>query len=422
MSRPDVLISPEAAAGHPAPPLPFFAILETPYGIQSHLLTFVTMTLMRNTGVSIDRAASIGSLAALPLTFYFLYSPLVDFFVRRRTWALAGSTLSGLLTGAAILSCTGARVQLTTLFLFAAAIFSTFISAATGGLMASLLSPAQKARVGTWVQLGNLGIGALAFGLFEILSEHTTRPVMAIVAVPIMVLPGLITLFIKEPPVTPTGSFSHTFRGIGSELRDTFLSWDNLPGILLLLAPIGVGSITTVLTGLQRDYHATSAQIAFANGWGGGLLTILGTLAALLIPVRWNRMVAYALACTFYGAISLLIGIAPLTSRTIVAGMLASNFGVGLCFGLYTGLLLYIMRREGRCQSSRYTLLNSVGNLPLAYLLFIEGKVVAHFGPRSLGLFDAAANFVPIGIFFAWWAWKQARLPQPTPFLGVEPI
>ena len=45
--------------------------------------------LLRNEGVNPARAASIVALLSLPHAIYFLWGPLTDFFVRRRTWLMA---------------------------------------------------------------------------------------------------------------------------------------------------------------------------------------------------------------------------------------------------------------------------------------------------------------------------------------------
>src|SRR3569623_666794 len=49
--------------------------------------------LGRQQGISTDRVAGIIALLALPTSIYFLWSPITDFLVRRRTWLLIGGIL-----------------------------------------------------------------------------------------------------------------------------------------------------------------------------------------------------------------------------------------------------------------------------------------------------------------------------------------
>jgi PAT family beta-lactamase induction signal transducer AmpG len=392
------------------PPLPFFALMEAPYGIQFALTVAIPMVLMRNAGVGIEKASALASLAALPSTFYFLYAPLVDFFIRRRTWLLLATSATSLLSSAAILFSPATHLSLVSALLFSGTLTGMLISAATGGLMGSLLDPPRKARVGAWVQLGNCGANSLFFGLLLFLAPRFSRPQLALVTLLCMLLPALVVFALHEPARQPTAqTYASVLRGIGRELRITFLSLRNLPAILLLIAPIGTGAITSVLSGLVHDYGASSAQLGFANGWGGGLLTAIGALCYLIFPARWNRTLAYSLSGILYGSISFLIAAGPMRPSTLIAGMLASNFLQGLVYAAYTGLILQTLAFAGRCPSSRYTILNSIGNLPVVYMTSVLGLVAAHFGARAVGLADGALNVTVAALFFAWYAWIKLR-------------
>jgi PAT family beta-lactamase induction signal transducer AmpG len=401
-----------------SPPLPLFSLLEAPYGMQAAVAVLVPMFLLRSAGLPIDQAGAISAFCLLPATFYFAYSPLVDFFVRRRTWLLLGLVVSAVLCGLAVgLSGSTGRLSLLTGLLFAGTAASMLISAATGGLMASLLDAQGKSRVGAWVQIGNLGANALFFGLLLFVYPHLSRPLLGWFTGLVILLPGLAVFAVREPLREPAGqtygrTYGSTMRGIGRELRATFLSLRSVPGILLLVSPLGTGAITTVLSGLTRDYGAGADQLGFANGWGGGLLTATGALCVLLMPARWNRMLPYALSGIVYGAVSLLIGAGPLRPMTLIAGMLASNFAQGICYAAYTGVILQTMGIGGRCQSSRYTILNSIGNLPVVYMTVLESLAAAHFGAHAVGVFDGAFNLLTAAIFFAWWAWAKAARPS----------
>src|SRR4051794_15525329 len=53
--------------------------------------------LARQQGISSLRTSQIISLLALPTMIYFLWSPVTDFLVRRRTWLLIGGLGGGVL-------------------------------------------------------------------------------------------------------------------------------------------------------------------------------------------------------------------------------------------------------------------------------------------------------------------------------------
>jgi MFS transporter, PAT family, beta-lactamase induction signal transducer AmpG len=370
----------------------------------SGVVTAVSLFILRNAGLPIDQAASISSFAVLPLTFYFFYAPLADFFFRRRTWWLIATSTGGLLCATAVLLSSPSRAHLIAILLFTGSVSAGLMTAAIGGLAATLLTKAEKAHVGAWSNAGSLGANSLLFGVLVFLAPRCSNHTLALLTAAAMLLPGLAAFALPEPSYTPsTGTLAATLGNVAREVGQTLFSWTNLPGILLLLAPIGVGSITSMLTGLSAEYHASAAQVAFANGWGGGLITAAGALCVLLVPARWNRLPAYCLAAVVYGIVSLLIGAGPMKASTLVAGLLASNFAQGICWGAYTGVILQTMGRDGRCHSSRCAVLNSLGNFSAVYLLWAEGKVAAHFGAHAVGYFDGAANLATAAAFFLWW-------------------
>ena len=96
------------------PPLPLFSLLEMPYGTGNALSILVAPYLLTSAGYTIAQATAVSSIALLPATLYFLYAPLTDFLVKRKTWYLIAVTLSALLGAAAILLSGSHRLSLIT--------------------------------------------------------------------------------------------------------------------------------------------------------------------------------------------------------------------------------------------------------------------------------------------------------------------
>ena len=156
---------PEVETQSPATPHDrpwLFAFLITPeaviaLGLVSGALTY----LLRDEGVTPGRAASIASLLSLPHAIYFLWGPLTDFWMRRRTWLL-------LAAAAAAISLVAAfhQSQLATPWgvglLFLSACFGVFVVAACGGMLGTLKSELSRRRAGSFYQTGSLAFGAVA--------------------------------------------------------------------------------------------------------------------------------------------------------------------------------------------------------------------------------------------------------------------
>lgn len=169
-----------------------------------------------------------------------------------------------------------------------------------------------------------------------------------------------------------------------------------------------------MLTGLTEQYHASPGELSFANGWGAGITTACGALLMLIVPAGWDRRFVYAAAGLVYASASLLLASGPLSPGTFLVGMLASNFAQGFCWSALTGLILSLMGVPGRSESSRYALLGSLFFASTTYMVWLDGRVIQRYGPRSLGLFDAVANIASAALFFLWWIPTRRLRSQPA--------
>ena len=395
------------------PPLWLFSILEMPYGVISGVIRILLPFLLRQSGLGLGKIGAILALISLPGTFCVFYTPVVDFWMRRRTWLLTAAFVSAACSAVGIWFLGAAPINLIALLFLGASSFAMGVSAATGGLMGALLHGQQRARVGGWVQAGNLGAASLGGGLLLMLASRHGNHLLAIAAVILIISPALAALTVPEPPLLKTGeSYETRLRIIGRDIRQAFFSKKNIPGLLLLAAPVGTGAMATLMSGMTQEYGASVAQLAVARGFGGGVLTAAGALCAIMMPVRVNTMVPYAFTGLFYGIVCLAVSSGPLTPHTLVAGLLFANFARGLSFGCYTGVVLQIMGTGNKGQSSLYILLNSIGSVPIMYMTWFGGMVVERFGTRSLGTFDGLANITTVLVFWAWWSIRRPNFGQ----------
>ena len=57
-------------------------------GLVNAIIVILMPYVLRQQGVAVDRIAEIVAVASIPNVWYFLYSPVVDLGLRRRTWIL----------------------------------------------------------------------------------------------------------------------------------------------------------------------------------------------------------------------------------------------------------------------------------------------------------------------------------------------
>ena len=386
------------------PPPWLFLILMLPGGIYSGFIQTPLPYVLGKAGVPVDRIANIASLIQVPTIFYFLWAPLVDMKLRRRNWMVLASFLSAVslvvtmpLVGVSHLTAIAA-------LLFAGMAVNVLVSAAQGGLMVTSLSREGQAQASAWTQAGNLGGGALGAGITMWFLARLPLPVAGLATSAMTAIPSLAALTISEkPPVTSSTWIDHLGK-IFKELLAVFHSRRTVWSLLLLASPVASGAALNLLPAVAGQYGVGREGVMWVNGVAGGLVLASGSLLAALVPGEWDRRLTYATAGLLNG----------LASLTFLAGNHPTVYYVGTVLYLVTtgagyarfiALVIDILGPGEHGTSTRYSLFLAAGNLPITYVLWMDGQGFRHFGTRGLFGVDALGNVLVFtlvaGIWFA---------------------
>src|SRR6202789_2501527 len=177
----------------PAPWL--FALMSVPHavitgGVSGTLLSF----LLRQQGVALHAIANQRALLLLPGSLFFLWSPVTDFLLRRKTWLLL-STAASALTVMIALETSNYASRSAVALLWTSSCLILLASASLGGLVASLMLPEQKTRVGCFLQAGNLAGVAFSGGGLLLLAAHVSKLTLGLAAAALTFLPALPVLW-----------------------------------------------------------------------------------------------------------------------------------------------------------------------------------------------------------------------------------
>jgi hypothetical protein len=363
--------------------------------------------LLRRAGMPIDQVANAIALLGIPSSIYFLWSPLADLWVTRRAWYLI-STL-----GSAAMLALGSYLlyrspEVAVWVYFFGLIFCMLISSAYGGLIAAMLAPEGRTRGAAWVQAGNLGGGAIAPGLILYLALHYRMSVWISLAVLLLVAPGLMVLFLREPPRHASPSFGAHLRQVGYELRETCLTSKNFFGLILLLAPPGAGALTGLLPAIAEDFHVAGSSVVWINGLGGGLLMTVGCLAGGWIP-RFDRRVAYGLAGALIALPAFYLTFAPATYGVYMVGTVVYLFTIGFTSTLSMDLVLDVVGAVGKSGSLRFSILTAFSYLPTAYMTWIEGRAAHAYGFRAVPAVEAISALFDLPLIVLWIVWRRRK-------------
>ena len=356
-------------------------------GLASGALTF----LLRNEGVSPGRAASIAALIQLPHAIYFLWGPVTDFWLRRRTWLMVGAAAAAVAFLGAFHQRTLATPRAVGL-MFLGACFGVIVAAACGGMMGTLKSEANKRRASSAYQAGSLAIGAISVFLLLKFSERLNLGELGLIVAAMVVLPALFASAAPKQSMVREHGLEETLVRIGREFKSTFLRWEAIPYTLLIVAPCASGAMIGLLPELARDYGVSGEQVAWINGVAGALLTTAGALSASLIPVRVRAPIAYLLVGLVNAATLALLCLGPQRPAIYFVSTVLFLFTVGAGYALFTAVSLEFLGGSGKSGSARYAIINSLGNLPVSYMTWLDGRGYAHWGPRGMPGIDALVS------------------------------
>jgi hypothetical protein len=301
-----------------------------------------------------------------------------------------------------------AHLTAVTVLLLAGMTINVMVSSAQGGLMVTTLSRAGQAQASGWTQAGNLGGGALGGGITLWMLGRLPLPIAATATAAMTALPSLAGLTIAEDePVQATNLIDHV-RKIGKELNGVFHSRRTLWGLLLLASPVSSGAALNLLPAVASHYRVGGQGVMWVNGMAGGLVLALGSLLATFVPGEWDRRLTYAGAGLLNGLASLVLLIGN-TPAVYFIGTVLYLITTGFGYARFTALVMDVLGHGEHGTSTRYSLFLSAGNLPIAYVLWLDGQGFRHFGTHGLIAVDAAGNFLVFAIVAIAWAARRKQ-------------
>lgn len=408
--------APQHSAGPPLARALALWRADSPVGYICRVLLDRSAFLLSRDGVPVEEIARIGSLLYVPPILMFLWTPVVDVKLRRRTWLVLGAFVTALCMWVASLLLGPSHLKLLTSLLFFGGCVVALVAASCGGLMATMLSESAQSKAAGWNQAGNFGGGVLGAALVLWLVEHLPLSAVGLATAALVVLPALVAFTVPEAPPSP----SPWFRGRFAEMRREALAVLHSPkrrwGVLLLIAPGSTCAAYNLLAALASSYGVGATGVIWTNGVGGGVVLGLGSLCSVLVPGNWDRRLTYA-GAGMTNALAAIVLLAAYRPSVYFWGTLFYLLTAGLCNARYVALMLDIIGPEGHDASTWYCALLSAGNIPVASMIWLEGRSFHSFGPHGLLWTDAGANlivFAVVALAFLTRGFGLQRTPTAT--------
>ena len=371
-------------------PLWLMGLTNSVFGMYAGIVLISVPQLLSNRHVPETTIAAMTAVMASPGFWTFLVSPVLDVHFSRRWYSIASALMAALLLIVALLNLD--RLELVEILLVAGYFFANLYQSALGGWLSSITSQEQKSALSSWVTIGNVGgSGIMAVATGELV-RNVPPHIAAFLLGAVILLPTSVFLFMPAPAPDRRlagESFAQFFGEVLSLLRRR----EVLIAIVLFAAPAATFSLTNFLSGIGDDYHASSHFVSLvggvgilAGGVGGGLL--------FRFVDRWLPLRYLYLAIGVAGSLfTLVLIVLPRTPALFGIGFLGENIFQGLAITTSIAVAFETIGPRNPLAATIYCLVTSAFNIPITYMLLIDG-----WGYGKQGVAGAFAVDASLGI------------------------
>ena len=353
-------------------------------------------------GVSVEQVAALIAVSYIPQTWKFLWAPVADTTLSRKTWYLLAALLSAV--GIFVTGAIPADEQSLPL-LYAAVLVSnvavTFLAMATESLMIYNTPPELHGRAGGWFQAGNLGGNGLGGGAGLWLAQTLPEPWMAgaALAAACALCGAALWLVPEPPPLRRTGHYGRTLVAVLKDLWQVARTRAGILALLICFLPIGSGAASNLWSAVADDWHASANTVALATGVFSGIVSALGCLVGGYVSDRMDRKTSYALYGLLMAMCTVAMALAPRTEPMYIVFTLMYAFIQGLTYAGFTAVVLETIGLGAA--ATKFNLYASLSNVPIAYMTLVDGWAHTRWGAAGLLGVEAAIGAVGIVVFVA---------------------
>jgi len=399
-----------SARQHAAHPF-LFLVLFIPFGAVPGFLTVALAYELKKKGIDTADIAIVVGLSYVCLLLKWLWAPLVDTLLTRKTWYVGSTLVSSLgfwLAGKAAMGEHPSLVAISA-WLTISNFMSTLLAMAVESLMAATVPDDQRGRAGGWSMAGNLGGqglgGGLSLWLIESGGFSSAASGAALGLLCALCCIALVWVHDDRPLLKVEGHVEAAghlgvranLRAIGTDLWELMRSRLGILALMICLLPIGSGAAQNLWSPIADEWHASADIVAFVTGAMSGLISAAGCLAGGWLCDRMDRRTAYCLFGFLLCAVAAGMALCPRTSDQYIFWTSAYAFVVGLCYAAYCAVVLEAIGKTAA--ATKFSFLSAVSNLPIMLMTFVDGWSQGRFGTNGMLWTEAATGVVGIIVF-----------------------
>jgi MFS family permease len=265
--------------------------------------------------------------------------------------------------------------------------------------MAHATSADEKGRTGGWSQAGILGGAGLGGGAGLWLAQHIGASwVPGGVLGATCVLTSIAVLFLNEPPTEHrVACYSQSVVNVAKDVWSVLRSRLGFLALVLMILPIGIGAAQNLWAAVAGDWRASADVVALVNGALGGIVSMFGCVFGGYASDVMDRKTAYCSFGVTLAICAVAMAMAPRTEAMFIIFTCLYAFILGFCYAAFGAVTLEAI--GGGAAATKYNLIASVSNMPIAYLTMINGWAQARWGSGGMLYVEAACGTAAVALF-----------------------
>jgi len=384
----------------------FFLVL--PYGASFGFVSVALPYVARERGIGVEAIGGVVAAAFAPHAWKFLWAPIVDTTLTRKTWYLIALALVALGSFASMaMPITSSSLPALTSVVVASQIGLTLLYMACEGTLGRAVPKERKSTAAAWLQGGTfLGLGVGGGIAIELVSWLPGAVAGGIIAVMMLACAWPLLAF-DEPPAGEQRSVPQALRDLLRDLGSLVRSRSGVMAIVLCLSAVGAGAASNLFGALADDWHASRAMVELTNGWLGGIVSAAGAVAAGSLIKRLDRRLAYGLFGALTATSGVAMALAPHVGWSYAVFTLAYGAFTGMAYAAFSAFAFETIGTES--VATKYNIMASLLNLSIVFKTRLDGRAHTTWGGSGVLLGDAAITLGGIVLLAA-----AAALTRPA--------
>lgn len=364
-----------------------------PFGVVIGFTITALPFLLTHQGIPLDRVAAVSAMVMSPTFWGFLLQPVMDTGLTRRAYCWITAIISSACLVAALPLLNPAHLGVATMLLMVAELSMVLNSGAVSGWQAEFVPDGLRGRVSGWMNVANLGGGALGSLAVMSLAPHLSLYWIGLGLAVCIVLGTTFTIVFPKPKQS-SFHFGQIFTDAMKTTWQASKTKECLTGFALFLAPASAAAAINLFSGMGTDFHTSEHTVIWITGAGCAICTSVGALLGGHAADRISRGYLYLSGGIAASVCALVMAFSPHAPVVFICGVLLYNSIAGVIYAAFNSLGFQLVGQKSAVASTQLGLFSASTNAAIVYMTWADGQGYKHFGVHGLLLTDGLAGLV----------------------------